>query len=125
MAFTSPSQPIVVVNEGSMLSFEASGNISAGQSVVPVGSMQVYVPANSTANSIGIAAHDASDGEMVLVWGPGNIVKARISGSGSDAVGVTLGFNKGWLDTNASGRTVGILLEAPTSLPGTGKVLIV
>jgi len=125
MAFTSPSQPIVIANEGSMLSFTASGSISAGQAVVPVGSMKVYVPTNSTGNAIGIAAYDASDGDMILVWGPGNIVKARISGSGSDTVGCTLKYNKGWLDTNASGRVVGILLEAPSSLPGTGKVLLV
>ncbi|MHA1290739.1 MAG: hypothetical protein ACTSPB_25425 [Candidatus Thorarchaeota archaeon] len=125
MAYTSPSQTIEVVPEGAMLSFTASGTIKAGQAVVPVGSMQVYVPANATANAIGIAGYDVSDGDMLLVWGPGNIVKARISGSGSDTVGCTLAYNKGWLDTNGSGRTVGILLEAPSSLPGTGKVLLI
>jgi len=107
-----------------MLPFTASGTIKAGQAVVPIGKMQVYVPASSSANGIGIAAYDASDGEKVMVWGPGNIVKARISGSGSDSVGATLKYNKGWLDTNGTGRVMAILLEAPSSLPGTGKVLL-
>jgi len=125
MAFTSPTQPIEIQPEGGMYSFTASGSISAGQAVVPVDSMKVYVPASSSANGIGIAATDASDGDMVMIWGPGNIVKARISGSGSDTVGTTLKYNKGWLDTNGTGRVMAILLEAPSSLPGTGKVLLV
>jgi len=124
MAFTSPSQPIEIVPEGSMLPFTASGSIQAGQAVVPAGDMKVYVPASSSANGIGIAAYDASDGEKVMVWGPGNIVKARISGTGSDSPGALLKYNHGWLDVNGTGRVMAILLEAPSSLPGTGKVLL-
>ena len=124
MAWTSPSQPIEVIPEGSMLSFKASGSIYAGQAVVPTDDMKVGVPNSTSANGIGIAAYDASDGETVLVWGPGNIVKAMISGSGSDTIGVGLKYSKGYLDTNGTGRVMGILLEAPSSLPGVGKVLL-
>lgn len=125
MAFTSPTQPIEIVPEGSMLPFTAQGSIKAGQAVVPAGDMKVYVPASASANGIGIAAYDAEDGEKIMVWGPGNIVKARISGSGSDTVGALLKYNKGWLDVNGTGRVMAILLEAPSSLPGTGKVLLI
>ena len=124
MAWTSPSQPIEIVPEGSMLPFKASGTIYAGQAVVPADNMKVYVPDSTSANGIGIAAYDASDGETVLVWGPGNIVKAMISGSGSNTVGAELKYSHGYLDVNGTGRTMAILLEAPSSLPGVGKVLL-
>jgi len=125
MAWTSPSQPIEIQPEGALFSFKASGSIQAGQAVVPQGSMEVGVPGNNTSNGIGIAAYDAEDGEFVMVYGPGNIVKAMISGTGSDTIGAQLKYSYGYLDVNGTGRVMAILLEAPSSLPGTGKVLLI
>jgi len=119
------TQPIEIQPEGGMYSFKASGSISAGQAVVPMGEMTVGVPANNSANGIGIAAYDAEDGEYVMVWGPGNIVRAMISGTGSDTVGAQLKYSYGYLDVNGTGRVMAILLEAPSSLPGEGKVLLI
>jgi len=86
LAFTAPSDDIIFQEGTGPYNFKASGTILAGQLVYPKNTMEVKaVDAANKTNIIGVAAYDVTDDEYLAVWGPGNIVRCKYSGT------VTLG----------------------------------
>jgi len=82
LAFTSPSDDIIVQEGVFAYNFIASGTIKAGQVVEVNDTMKVR--ADPTANDtswIGVAAYDVTDDEYLAVYGPGNIVRCKSSGA--------------------------------------------
>lgn len=65
----------IIYQEGTFAySFIASGTISGGRLVKPIGPMQVVKASDGTDNAIGVAAYYVTKGEAVAVYGPGNII---------------------------------------------------
>ena len=74
MGFTAISDRDIGIQEGTFLfSYTASGTILRGQAVEVVDDMYVI--------ATGVAAYGASAGEPIAVYGPGNIVWGRVSGT--------------------------------------------
>jgi hypothetical protein len=82
LTWVSPTDDIGSQDGNLIYNFTASGTISAGQAVKPTSTMKVIVDkvANDT-GCIGVAAYDVTDGETLGVWGLGNIVRCKSSGS--------------------------------------------
>lgn len=83
MAFTSPTDDIIVQEGTFAFDFDASGSISAGQAVYINGPMYVAaIPATvACGKAVGVAAYDVTNNQPVAVYGPGNIVRVIISGT--------------------------------------------
>ena len=133
MTFTSPTDDIIVQEGTFGYGFTASGNIKAGQGVAIYDDMSVGAPPAATAlvkGSIGVAAYDASAGDPVLVYGPGNIVRVIISGASHCSAGDTLMMTsegKFFAVTDSTFLVSGITataLETQGSANGTARVLL-
>ena len=83
MAFTAITDRDIGIQEGTMLfSYTASGTILRGQAVEIVNDMYVIATDSNPANGfVGVAAYGATAGDPIAVYGPGNIVWARVSGT--------------------------------------------
>jgi len=126
MAFITIDDDIGIQLGTFAFSFKASGDIQKGQAVRIVDDNTVAAVSASSQNAIGVADYDASDGEMVAVYCAGNIVRCGISGASIPSVGSTVGaFKDGYLTEATGGRICGIVVEAPSSNPGVGKVLLI
>ena len=105
------------------MSYTASGAIHAGQCVYLVDDFTVHATSATTQNALGIAAQDADDGDPIAVYGPGNLVRCRISGTAGCTVGDTLGAGAaGYLFSGSTGRKCAILIDKPASDLGVGVV---
>jgi len=136
MAFTtttSPSEDIIVQEGTFAFDYDCSGSVYAGQGVLAVGTMQVIAPGSfqnkpvGTA-CVGVAAYDQTDGNPVAVYGPGNICRVIVSGTGVAAGDVLACSDHGkFMDTPAAYTTSGvnaIALETQSTNNGTCKVLL-
>jgi len=122
MAFTAITDRSVVVQEGVMMDFIASGTIKAGQGVEAVNGMKVKVPTAWTEGFVGVAAYNADDGDQVLVYGPGSIVWTRASGT-SVAAGKELGlYADGEFAPSSNGKA--LALDTQGSADGLFRILI-
>ncbi|RKY26044.1 MAG: hypothetical protein DRP62_00090 [Planctomycetota bacterium] len=126
MAFITIDDDIGIQLGTFAFSFKASGSIEKGQAVRLVDDNTVAATSAGNQDAIGIADYDASDGEMVAIYCAGNIVRCGISGSSIPSVGATVGaYKEGYLSGDSTGRNCGIVVEAPSSNPGVGKVLLI
>jgi len=126
MAFITIDDDIGIQLGTFAFSFKASGNIQKGQAVRLVEDNTVAAVSASSQNAIGVADYDASDGEMIAVYCAGNIVRCGLSGASALDIGSTVGaFKDGYLTDKTGGRVCGIVVEAPSSNPGVGKVLLI
>jgi len=126
MAFITIDDDIGIQLGTFAFSFRASGNIKKGQAVRLVDDNTVAAVSASSQNAVGVADYDASDGEMVAIYCAGNIVRCGISGASIPDVGSTVGaYKEGYLTDATGGRVCGIVVEAPSSNPGIGKVLLI
>jgi len=132
MAFTSPSEPILV-QEGTLgFDYDASGSVYAGQGVYAVTPFKVKAPGTGIKNQagcVGVAAYDASDGKPVMVYGPGNIVKVIVSGASKCTAGDLLCLVDEGKFANTgvtpSGGVHALALETQASADGTARVLLI
>jgi len=87
MAFTAITDRDICVQEGTgAFKFIASGAILAGQAVEVVEGEYVIPTDSKPANAfVGVADQTTSKGDAVAVYGPGNIVWGRASGTSVDA----------------------------------------
>ena len=120
MTYVSPTDDIIVQEGTFGFSFEASGAISAGQLVKPAGPMQVVKSTSNLDNCVGVAAYTVTKGEVVTVYGPGNIVRGYCGSSTAVGSDLYAGNNTAGAfdDTSAYGITapcVGIALEGAKS----------
>jgi len=92
MTFTAPTEDIILQEGTFAFDYTCSGTVYAGQAVEPIGTMQVRAVQSTDKigkGCVGVAAYKQTDGKEVAVYGPGNIVRVRVSGT-STAVGETL-----------------------------------
>jgi len=83
MAWTAISEDIPVKAYPLTFGFTASGTIKAGQAVYMIDDNKVKTTtgAGKYFDCIGIAAFDATDGDTLTVYGPGNLVRCAFSGT--------------------------------------------
>jgi len=123
MAFTAITTVDVPAQPGTKTyNLEASGAILKGQAVVMTGDNQVGVPGGVTDMLIGIAAYSVTTaGDDIAIYGPGNLVNARISGT--DVAGTMVGAHEGgFLYTSTYSGAV--ITKAASTKGGVGEVLI-
>jgi len=138
MAFTtstSPTEDIIVAENGAAYSYTCSGNIFAGQGVYIVATDEVKAPGSCadhvyTAACVGVADYDQTDDNKIMIWGPGNIVRVVISGATHCTLGQVLVMvsegkfaHKDKYGTLASGIRA-IALETQATADGAAKVLL-
>ena len=133
MTFTAIAKDPVLVTEGTFgMTYKASGAILAGEAVEAIGTEACQVASQNhqfqgrhTNAFLGVAGQSASHGDQVTVYGVGNKVRVRASGSittGHTVVAVSKGFFQN-SSAKPSGAVQGVALEAITS-NGYGKVLL-
>ena len=73
----------IILQEGTQAyNYEAGDTIKAGMAVIPKGTMIVSGCRTKDSKSfVGVAAYDTSHGKFVAIYGPGNIVRCRVSGA--------------------------------------------
>ena len=135
MAFTAITSEDICVQEGTgAFTYMASGTILAGQAVevltneVSGTSNLRYVIATDSKPAhgfVGVADTSESKGSMVAVWGPGNIVWGRASGTGvaaGDRVVATV--NGEFQDEVGGSGAVGVALTTQGTADGMVQVLL-
>jgi hypothetical protein len=115
LAFTSPSDNIIFQEGAMAYNYQASGTIKAGQLVYINDTMKVAACNSADMTGVvGVADYDVTDKDYIAVWGPGNIVRCK--SSGSITVGAALHNSvNGHVYTDPAGVTagckVGVALE--------------
>ncbi len=137
MAFTSVAEDVIVQEGTFAFDYDASGTVYAGQGVYAIGTLQVKAPAATTKiahGCVGVAAYEIADGNPVAVYGPGNIVRCKVSGSSvavaaGDAMACTAeGYFTEDHQAQANACCSGvqaIALETSTTQHGTIRALLV
>lgn len=118
----------IILQEGTQAyNFEAGETIKAGMAVIPKATMTVSGcrTADST-GFVGVAAYDTSHDKYVAVYGPGNIVRCRVSGTVTvgDHLQTASNTEQGYLAhrTAVEGAKIGIALESVTKDTTNGTV---
>jgi len=116
LAFTSPSDDIIFQEGTSAYNFKAHGTILAGQLVYVNDTMEVAAcDGRDKVAVVGVAAYDVTDGEYVAVWGKGNIVRCKSSGTVSVGKPVAATYNghvyNFAIDTGVDGRISGLTVD--------------
>ena len=136
MAFTtstSPSEDIIVQEGTFAFDFDASGSVFAGQAVYCNDTLAVAAPNGGLsapqAGCVGIAAYDQTTGNPVAVYGPGNICRAIVSGTGVRAGDPLFCGNDGKLEEYDGGWVMAsgvkfLALEDQATNGGTVRVLV-
>ena len=133
MAFTAPTEDIIVQEGTFAFDFTASGTIYAGQAVHAIGTMQVRAIPVSQAighGTVGVAAYGRTDGQAIAVYGPGNICRITVSGTGTAAGDTLFATSEGeWTDTGTNptfycSGVNAIALETQATDAGTCRVML-
>lgn len=134
MAFTAITSEDICVQEGTgAFTYMASGTILAGQAVevlaneVSGTSNLRYVIATDSkpANGfVGVADTSESKGSMVAVWGPGNIIWGRASGTGVAAGDKLMATVDGEFQDWTGSGAVGVALTTQGTTDGMVQVLL-
>ena len=131
MTYTAIADKPVLVEEGTFAyNYKASGTIYAGCALCCSGGTELVKPLVKNPGLvqghgyIGVAAYNATDGEQISAYGPGNKVRVRASGAitvGQSIRPVAKGFFKA--NTYTQSGQWGVALEA-ISDNSYGKVLL-
>jgi len=129
MAYTAPTDDIIVQEGTFAYSFKCSGTIYPGQAVYPVATMEVKaVSANYEPGCIGVAAYKKTDDGYIGVYGPGNIVRVIVSGTAVAVSDRLLPVNEGKWKEGTGAHSSGcqaIALETQATDNGTCRVLLI
>jgi len=131
MAFTAITDRDIGIQEGTFLfSYTASGTILRGQAVEVVDDMYVIATDSNPAEGfVGVAAYGASKGDPIAVYGAGNIVWGRVSGT-SVTAGTQLEatvdglFQPATPPSSASVAPVGVALDTQGTSLGLARILL-
>ena len=124
MAFTVINGSIPVQPGVQAYNMIASGNITKGQGVYLAGDDKVKVPVDSGQKLFGISDGTVSDGDVVSIYGPLNLVQAKLSGS-VDA-GTLVGLHAdGYLANSTYVKyETGAMVTKGVGSTGNGEVII-
>jgi len=130
MAFTSPTEDIIVQEGTFAYDLTCSGSISAGQAVIVCGTMQVKPATTALSTDVfGVAAYSQTDGNPIAVYGPGNICRVIISGTSKCTAGDDLyaQYEGKWATGTATAGVTchALALETQATADGTARVLLV
>ena len=132
MAFTTPTEDIIVQEGTFAFDYLCSGSITKGQGVHAIGTMAVVASAKTYRDGIypgclGVAAYTQTHGNHIGVYGPGNIVRVCVSGTGTAVNDELLLVDEGKFAEracyNASGVKA-IALETQATNLGSCRVLL-
>lgn len=118
----------IILQEGtSAYNYKASGTIKAGQLVKVKDTMEVKVCSDKDdTGCVGVADYDVVDEDYVAVWGPGNLVRVRVSGAVTvgDDLQAASDTEDGYLAhrTAAAGAKVAVALETVAADTTNGTV---
>jgi hypothetical protein len=133
MAFTTPTEDIIVQEGTFAFDYLCSGTVTKGQGVYAIGTMACVAPTTTGVQSVqpgclGVAAYTQTHGNQVAVYGPGNIVRVSVSGTSTavndELVLVEEGKFREAACTNASGVRA-IALETQATNNGACRVLLI
>jgi len=131
MTFTSPTDDIIVQEGTFAYNYIASGSIKAGQCLEAgtTSAMNVEIAEDATDAFVGVAAYDATNGEPLAVYGPGNIVRCIVNGTSKCTVGddIMVSGSEGKVSNTglAVGTKIGVALETQATTDGTVRILLV
>jgi len=129
MAFTAVSGDIPLQPGTQAYNFWASGAITKGQGVTAIdwspSGEQVYVGVPPTSSNIlvGVAAYTVASGDPVAIYGPGNLVACKLSGSQS--AGTLVGLYLGGMLHNLVAKPKCAVVTKGVTSSGDGEVLII
>lgn len=125
MTFTEVSKDVLIQPPAGGFTFTASGSIYKGQAVYLVDDYKVKVPTTDTQPLYGIAGYNKTDGQKIVIYSVGNIVKCKVSSSSSISVGTKVGvIADGYLSDSATYNSGAIITKAATSNYGDAEILI-
>jgi len=107
------------------ISYTASGNIYKGQAVYLANDNTVKAPTDNVQKLYGIAGYSKTEGEKVLVYPVGNIVRCKISSSSTLSAGTLVGcIAGGFISNEATYNSGAIIIKSPSTNYDDGEVLI-
>ena len=126
MAFTAITDRDICLQDGTgAFNFIASGTILKGQAVeIVAGDYVIATDSNPAHGFVGVADATKYKGSSLAVWGPGNIVWGRASGTGiaaGDPVQATV--NGEFQDALVSSQQ-GVALTTQSTADGVVKILL-
>jgi len=122
MTFTAVSKDILIYPGVGGYNLTASGNITKGQAVTYAADNAVKVSDDSSSRFLGIADSTVAHGDKVCIYGPGNIVYCKLSGSQSAGTKVGI-ISEGYVSNVADYSSQAIVVAGVTST-GDGIILI-
>lgn len=130
MTYTAITDKPILVEEGTFsYNYKAGDTIYAGCALCCSGGTETVIPMKKTGGApghgfIGVAAYNASSGDQISAYGPGNKVRVRASGAitaGQSIRPVAKGFFQAY--TAVTSGSFGVALEDISS-GDYGKVLL-
>ena len=116
MAYTKPTDDICFQEGSGWFSMTAGADLVAGQALTVDDTFAAIVcPAANEAGFIGVAGYDADDGDKVLVYGPGNIIRSHCISDTAVGAAVTNEVDQGGFGDASVSVKQGVALEAGTS----------
>lgn len=133
MTFTAITGDIPIQPGAGALLFRASGAITKGQAVVivqPSSSTEIAVhdyvgvPNESGSCLVGVAAYTVAHNDPVAIYGPGNWVKAKLSGTAC-TYGTLVGYtNDGMIRNTVLSTYKRAIVTKGVASTGDGEILI-
>lgn len=125
LTFTAIDDDPIIVQEGTFaFSYKAGEDVKAGQAVAASGTMEVQV-SDGDDGFVGVAGYTQSSGDMVIVYGPGNIVRAKASGSISAGARLESATNGYFMETGGADQKYHAVALESGSHDGKFRVLLV
>lgn len=125
MSFSEVSDDIPVQPPVGGIGFIASGSIYKGQAVYICSNNTVKAPTDDNQILYGIAGYNKVDGDKIMVYGVGDLVRSKVSSSTTLTAGTLVGcIAGGYLSDTATYRSGAIITKSATSNYGDVEVLI-
>ena len=133
MTYTAPTDPILYLEGGPIISMRASGAIKAGQALsvaspTIIDNIDIKVADDLDTGFIGVAGYAAADNGLIQVLGPGNIIRGIIAGTAKCTYGDDLmisGAEGKFANANITyGTKVGVALQTQATNNGTAIILL-
>jgi hypothetical protein len=125
MAWTAPNDDVIVQEGVFMYGYECSGTVVGGQPVYALGTMQAKGLTAESNSFVGVAAYPQTNGNMLGVYGPGNVVRGIVSGTAVAAGDKVSPTASGWKDATALISANAIALESQSTDGGTIRLLLI
>ena len=125
MTFTEVSKDVIIQPPAGGITYTASGTIYKGQAVYLVDDYTVKSPTSDDKVLFGIAGYNKINGQDIVIYSVGNIVKCKISSSSILSAGTKVGvIAGGYVSDSATYNSGAIITKASVSNYGDGEILI-